>query len=520
MTTRTRPSRSPSPPAKHPRLAPPSPTASSSKAAPNTKARTAAEHTLSYPPRGGGGHRGAALQQPVPLVSWSYVSTPADAPGSPHPSPSREPGPDAPQQAIHASRRKRVQHFTPASLRVLASPRPPPGTDLNYGYTRWVPRAECRTRLDGLLRALLRDEVRRGLGVAPGGTGTGVGRGVVAWRGVMTKIMTAPYDTRTNDGFALNVMRRGGTLFLEEHLTGERLKEKGNMEESHRKQSYYGYAFESWSTRAVAENAESTSKPTTTGQEGDAPPGWGGDVDNHDQWVVLVKTRLGPTRLLLAGEVDCSTTPTFTSLSTLVELKTSLTIHSARDRANFEKKLLRMWAQSVLLGVPRVRVGFRTRDGRLSAVEDFKTGEIPRAVRGGGGGWDAQAALGWGARVLALLEAAVPEGDGVWRAAFVPGRGVSVRALGAEEVADVREDPAGTAEEAGVERVGFLPKWFWDAVEERDLCDSEGRVGVVAETLTGIAGTGPAGAPGAVRDAASAGASVSRAARIPPGWQI
>jgi len=33
---------------------------------------------------------------------------------------------------------------------------------------------------------------------------------------------------------------------------------------------------------------------------------------------------------------------------------------------------------SVLLGVPQVTVGFRTRQGQLAALQTFKTLEIPR----------------------------------------------------------------------------------------------------------------------------------------------
>ena len=54
-------------------------------------------------------------------------------------------------------------------------------------------------------------------------------------------------------------------------------------------QTYYGYAFESWCTAS---------------QPG-APSGWGGDVDTTVQWCSVVKTKLGDTRILIGGEVDC-----------------------------------------------------------------------------------------------------------------------------------------------------------------------------------------------------------------------
>jgi len=61
------------------------------------------------------------------------------------------------------------------------------------------------------------------------------------------------------------------------------------MTPHHRLQTYYGYAFESW----------------CTAPEAGAPPGWGGDIDTNVQWCSVVKTKLGNTRLVIGGEVDC-----------------------------------------------------------------------------------------------------------------------------------------------------------------------------------------------------------------------
>lgn len=50
-------------------------------------------------------------------------------------------------------------------------------------------------------------------------------------------------------------------------------------------------------------------------------------------------------------------------------------------------KLLKFWAQSFLVGVPKVTVGFRDDDGQIVKVEDFATLNIPRLVRGRPGSW-------------------------------------------------------------------------------------------------------------------------------------
>lgn len=75
------------------------------------------------------------------------------------------------------------------------------------------------------------------------------------------------------------------------------------MSPHHRLQSYYGYAFESWCTSDAVKPmpAPPASVPPPT----PAPKEWGGDVDTNVQWCSVVKTKLGGTRMVLGGEVDC-----------------------------------------------------------------------------------------------------------------------------------------------------------------------------------------------------------------------
>ena len=60
-----------------------------------------------------------------------------------------------------------------------------------------------------------------------------------------------------------------------------------------------------------------------------------------------------------------------------VELKTSATPRSDRDIDFFHAKLLKFWAQSYLIGVSRVVVGFRSRDGILESVKEMHTADLP-----------------------------------------------------------------------------------------------------------------------------------------------
>jgi len=69
------------------------------------------------------------------------------------------------------------------------------------------------------------------------------------------------------------------------------------MNPRQRSQTYYGYAFESYCTRDQVQ--------LTSGRNHGDAPGWGGDVDTNVQWCSVVRTKLGDTRMIIGGEVDC-----------------------------------------------------------------------------------------------------------------------------------------------------------------------------------------------------------------------
>jgi len=86
---------------------------------------------------------------------------------------------------------------------------------------------------------------------------------------------------------------------------------------------------------------------------------------------------------------------------TWVELKTSADIRSDRDMVNFERKLLKFWIQSFLLGVPKIIVGFRSRDGVLLRLEEIETVTIPDTVaHRGKGQWDGNICINFASAFL------------------------------------------------------------------------------------------------------------------------
>lgn len=107
-----------------------------------------------------------------------------------------------------------------------------------------------------------------------------------------------------------------------------------------------------------------------------------------------------------------------------VELKTTKMQRSDRDRTSFERfKLLKFWAQSFLLGIPRIIVGFRDDEGRLHLEEELETLKIPGIVRAGSGSWDGNVCLNFAGEVLHFIKSTLLRGpsDGVWRVKYRSG---------------------------------------------------------------------------------------------------
>lgn len=84
-----------------------------------------------------------------------------------------------------------------------------------------------------------------------------------------------------------------------------------------------------------------------------------------------------------------------------VELKTTAEIYNDRDLAKYEQKLLKFWAQSFLLGVPKIIVGFRNRDGLLLRLEELETHSIPgKVIKNMKGSWDGNICINFAAAFL------------------------------------------------------------------------------------------------------------------------
>ena len=132
-------------------------------------------------------------------------------------------------------------------------------------------------------------------------------------------------------------------------------------------------------------------------------------VNNAAQYCSVVRTGIGNVRMILGGEVDASMCALVLvairhtnsvlvwdskpsrkeSPINWVELKTSAQIRNERDMIKYERKLLKFWAQSFLLGVPKIIVGFRDENGICHSLEELDTASIPgKVLNVGRRSWD------------------------------------------------------------------------------------------------------------------------------------
>jgi RAT1-interacting protein len=98
-----------------------------------------------------------------------------------------------------------------------------------------------------------------------------------------------------------------------------------------------------------------------------------------------------------------------------VELKTSKQPEHERDRWVLDKKLLKFWAQSFLLSVPKIIIGLRSRDGRLLDMQELNTQQIPSRIQQQGTyKWNGNICINFTGQFLDFLKQTIV-GEGVWR---------------------------------------------------------------------------------------------------------
>ncbi|KAI8630152.1 RAI1-domain-containing protein [Xylariaceae sp. FL1651] len=287
------------------------------------------------------------------------------------------------------------------------------GADLSKGFDKFDGHDDSADEhLDSLLKTIAAHEQEEG---------KRIDAHIVTWRGMMTKIMSAPFEDR--DGFEMNATLYQDCIFIEEnHAYRRASKEAQSKQQQNRRgqfppevMTYWGYKFEALSClpRPWAE----VSREFIENRDNHI-------VSNKAQYCSVVRTGMGKTVLCLGGEVDAiwDSKPTQKGAPiSWIELKTSVEIRDDRGMQNFERKLMKFWIQSFLLGVPKIIVGFRSQRGILTKIEEIQTASIPEtAAKRGVRSWDANMCINFASAFLDWLKTTVND-EGVWRIKRRPG---------------------------------------------------------------------------------------------------
>ena len=281
--------------------------------------------------------------------------------------------------------------------------------DLGHGYnsTSFVQKT-AKENLDNLVKSVL---------VTPNASNLLATNPVhvCTWRGILTKIATAPYlnipsqgdrNNRPSDPpFELVAAIKNKVLYIHEappcitsnensnHDSNASLSSSKSNEAYRTKPvsgvdpSYFGYKFENLATVPMD---PSTVDPRILSSymdyRNDVP------VDPISQHCTVFTASLGPLRLLYGAEMDATVPKTPSRKSYQVELKTSTRPKHFRQIEIFTNtKLLKFYFQSFFAGIPEIIVGYRSKN-LLTDIERIRVLDIPKTFNVT---WDYRVCLGF-----------------------------------------------------------------------------------------------------------------------------
>lgn len=176
-----------------------------------------------------------------------------------------------------------------SSLRYYYTPEM--GADLSVGYDTFIKQDDSKDEhLDGMLKAIMELEQR---------TGKRTQADILTWRGMMTKLMTAPFEKF--DGFDMRATRFQDTIFIEEHHSSKLLRNANDRTKPSKTGTpqdmfqYWGYKFESLCL--IPDSWDATSRDYIESRGSHI-------VSNRAQYCSIVRTGMGSSSIIMGGEVD------------------------------------------------------------------------------------------------------------------------------------------------------------------------------------------------------------------------
>ncbi|KAL8622719.1 hypothetical protein ACOMHN_009353 [Nucella lapillus] len=379
---------------------------------------------------------------------------------------------------------QRTFHHDRRQLRFFVRPaRANPGFNLRQGYASFIQKdPTVKEYLDDMLRWVIRNKAKFSLhksqaseqsGKADAGIIDSLNTDFVCWRGLLTRLLCTPYERQ--DDWKIAITRFRGTYFLCEFETERKKQREEQMTERHREMSYWGWKFEQYVTAEQEGGRPDTDRP----------------VNTNEGFCSVVRTRLHTHSLVYGGEVD-AWDGSLSGDSRYVEMKTTRAMHTQRHWENFKRsvhmqrhwhnfkrsvhdmtrhdrgttskgqctqwhwhnfkrfKLLKWWAQSFLLGIPKIVSGYRDDDGIVHSLQDFLTHNIPSFTEDVHNGWQANVCFNFLDQLLTFIKHSVTldHSGRVYLMQWSPGRDVELTA-----VATPSPSPSPSP-------FSFLPPWF------------------------------------------------------------
>ncbi|XP_046462043.1 decapping and exoribonuclease protein-like [Daphnia pulex] len=194
----------------------------------------------------------------------------------------------------------------------------------------------------------------------------------VCFRGLLTALIFTPYENQ--EGWKILATKFQNTIYLwqikEQRENGNNFSRNPRNAKRMQEMTMWGFKFEQYLCSATPDSIPDSRQPLNTNAE----------------FCCVLKTKLAGKSLLYGAEVDAlqkECQPPFRNLENFVELKTNRHIETERQNDSFLKfKSMKWWAQSFIVGIPKIVVGYRDDDGVVSRLKTIEVKQLPKESQG------------------------------------------------------------------------------------------------------------------------------------------
>ncbi|GAB0089544.1 hypothetical protein DMENIID0001_041090 [Sergentomyia squamirostris] len=324
------------------------------------------------------------------------------------------------------------------NLKYLHLPEGDVNWDLNQGYEKYTGMIKETTRIDLLLRFIMkhRDKLRPSENVP----GRVLEADFVCFRSVLTELLCTPYEGKKFfKEWTIVASKYRGTIYL--YKLQRTQQDEEEKDDRKRRAGYYGYKYQQ----------------LITTRDLDTPSDLSGTVIKQP-FCVMFQSRFEHHRMLYSGGIDAVLTDDpidknadlFETSLKFLDFHTKMA--NMEERKFMKYKLRQWWCKNFTAGVETVYVGSRTQDGILEKIEAMSVEEMPTISKTE---WCASVCMGFLIEFLNLVKFVLKDmNDPASVALFSFNPHISTRVQ--YEILPEKTE------------MSFLPEWYVDFIEE--LC--------------------------------------------------